>query len=163
MNENLKEDISISDALNMKSEDAISKLAEWIDCDCSEAISSDQLSLYHNLDKEFTYKHFGDQEFFVKDQRSYASVLLDHLVDSIGRNNIILNQKVCEIEYSEKESVQVTLSDGSTLNANLVISTVSLGVLQNGNIRFSPELPPWKVQALQQIKMAAFVKIFCKF
>ena len=44
-----------------------------------------------------------------------------------------------------------------------IISTVSIGVLKNEIIEFSPPLPDWKVEAIDQFDMAIYNKVFVKF
>ena len=61
-------------------------------------------------------------------------------------------------------------SGGSALReyrANAVVSTLSQGVLkqcvQSQLIKFIPELPPWKIQAILNIQMAHYCKVFLRF
>ena len=57
----------------------------------------------------------------------------------------------------------MTTQDGQKFNSDFVISTVSIGVLNNDIIKFKPELPIWKKEALSQCGMGLFCKIFMKF
>lgn len=41
--------------------------------------------------------------------------------------------------------------------------SVSLGVLQNDVITFSPELPPWKQEGIETFSMGTYTKIFLQF
>ena len=41
--------------------------------------------------------------------------------------------------------------------------TASIGVLRSGNIQFDPPLPKWKVDAINQVEMGNYVKIYCTF
>lgn len=38
-----------------------------------------------------------------------------------------------------------------------------LGVLQNQQVKFTPELPEWKREALMSFHMTTYTKIFVKF
>jgi len=44
-----------------------------------------------------------------------------------------------------------------------VTSTVSIGVLQNNQIKFNPPLPKWKTDALNQVKMNTYMNLFVAF
>jgi polyamine oxidase len=44
-----------------------------------------------------------------------------------------------------------------------IINTCSVGVLKKDYIKHNPPLPGWKKQALDEIEMGNYVKIFCRF
>ena len=46
---------------------------------------------------------------------------------------------------------------------DFVVCTTSVGVLKRGLLNFNPPLPNWKLEGLNQIEMANYVKIFAKF
>jgi monoamine oxidase len=48
-------------------------------------------------------------------------------------------------------SVAVTLVNGTQVTADYVIVTVPLGVLKEGRIKFSPQLPPAKLAAIKNL------------
>lgn len=73
-----------------------------------------------------------------------------------------LNTEVTNITYSN-DGVTVHNKDGSCVEADYAITTFSLGVLQNGAINFSPELPDWKQEAIQKFTMGTYTKIFFQF
>jgi polyamine oxidase len=50
-----------------------------------------------------------------------------------------------------------------TFEGDAVVCTASVGVLRANLIQFSPQLPDWKVQALNEIEMGNYVKIYCVF
>ena len=50
-----------------------------------------------------------------------------------------------------RHNVEVTTSNGTTYNADVVVITVSLGVLKENSITFSPEMTSEKKQAIQEI------------
>ena len=64
---------------------------------------------------------------------------------------IRLNAAVQEIDCNGKE-IRVTTAKG-TLSAKAVIITVSTGILAGGDIRFAPELPDWKQQAVADLPL----------
>jgi hypothetical protein len=47
----------------------------------------------------------------------------------------------------------VTITNGTVLTTDYVLCTFSVGVLQNDDVVFVPELPSWKVDALSSIDM----------
>ncbi|MEM1079296.1 MAG: NAD(P)/FAD-dependent oxidoreductase [Pseudomonadota bacterium] len=70
---------------------------------------------------------------------------------------IKLNTTVSHIDWSG-QGVRLETSDG-TLTAKACILTVSTGVLQSGGIRFTPELPDAKQDALEALPMGLLLKV----
>lgn len=60
---------------------------------------------------------------------------------------MLLSATVKNISYSG-EGVTVTLVDRPELSANHVLITFSLGILQQNDITFEPELLSWKREAI---------------
>lgn len=77
------------------------------------------------------------------------------------QNNIIYNTIVDEINYAG-ENVTVNSSTGS-YEANKVVVTVPVKILQNGVINFIPELPDNKLQALNEVTVWDGCKAFIEF
>lgn len=78
---------------------------------------------------------------------------------------IKLKHKVQSIDYG-KGLVSVLNSESSdvlNLEADYIISTVSLGVLQRQRINFEPALPDWKKAAIDDQEMGVYMKLFCNF
>ncbi|KAF4365493.1 hypothetical protein G4B88_025672 [Cannabis sativa] len=116
-----------------------------------------------------TYVDFGEREFLVADERGYEHLLYkmaeDFLFSSGGNildSRLKLNKVVRELRHS-RNGVTVTTEDGSVYDANYVILSVSIGVLQSDLISFSPPLPRWKTEAIQQCDVIVYTKIFLKF
>lgn len=65
---------------------------------------------------------------------------------------MLLNSLVTKIAYSG-EGVTVTLSDGTELEADYALVSFSLGVLQHDDVTWEPDLPAWKVEAIQSMTM----------
>lgn len=57
----------------------------------------------------------------------------------------------------------ILTTNGTCIEADYAISTVSLGVLQNDVITFEPELPEWKQSAIATFTMATYTKMFFQF
>lgn len=71
-----------------------------------------------------------------------------------------LSTPATAIDWSGEE-VAVTTPDG-TLRARAAIITVSTGVLRGGGLRFAPELPDWKQDAIANLPMGLLTKIVLK-
>ncbi|KAJ3703432.1 hypothetical protein LUZ61_007137 [Rhynchospora tenuis] len=142
---------------------------------------------YYNFDYEFaepprvtslqntvplaTFADFGEDVYFVADQRGYQSVVYyvanqflksDRRTGAITDSRLMLNKVVREIRYSAR-GVTVVTEDGSVYNADYVMVSASIGVLQTKLIKFTPDLPKWKILAMYQFDMAVYTKIFVKF
>ncbi|KAL6645017.1 hypothetical protein ACP70R_016625 [Stipagrostis hirtigluma subsp. patula] len=117
-----------------------------------------------------TFSDFGDDVYFVADQRGYESVvyhLAGQYLKTDKSGNIVdprlqLNKVVREIAYTSN-GVTVKTEDNSLYKADYVMVSASLGVLQSDLIQFKPQLPTWKVVAIYQFDMAVYTKIFVKF
>ncbi|KAK9700295.1 hypothetical protein RND81_08G230100 [Saponaria officinalis] len=116
-----------------------------------------------------TYVDFGDREYLVADERGYEYLLHNmahtflltcdgHILD----NRLKLNTVVREIQHS-RNGVTVYTEDGSTYEANYLILSVSIGVLQSRLISFQPPLPRWKTEAIDKCDVMVYTKIFLKF
>jgi len=117
-----------------------------------------------------TFEDFGDDVYFVADQRGYEAVvyyLAGQYLKADKSGGIVdprlqLNKVVREISYSGS-GVTVKTEDGKVYKADYVMVSASVGVLQSDLIQFKPQLPNWKVLAIYQFDMAVYTKIFVKF
>ncbi|CAK7330907.1 unnamed protein product [Dovyalis caffra] len=100
-----------------------------------------------------TYVDFGEREFLVADERGYEHLLYkmaeNFLFTSEGKildNRLKLNKNlisvgvVRELQHS-RNGVVVKTEDGCVYEANYVILSASIGVLQSDLISFRPPLP----------------------
>ncbi len=76
--------------------------------------------------------------------------------------DIRLNAVVSEVRWGAN-GVELQLSTGHTLRADQVIVTVPLGVLKIGAIRFTPDLPRSKREAIAGLGMGLLNKHFLRF
>jgi len=74
---------------------------------------------------------------------------------------VCLNSPVTKVGYSEK-GVEVE-AGGRRYEARDALVTVSVGVLQAKRIAFAPELPGWKQEAIDRLKMGNMQKIIIPF
>ncbi|KAJ4795756.1 Polyamine oxidase [Rhynchospora pubera] len=117
-----------------------------------------------------TFSNFGEDVYFVADQRGYQSVvyhtahqfLKSDKTGTICDRRLMLNKVVREIQYSAR-GVTVKTEDGSVYKADYAMVSASVGVLQSELIKFKPDLPTWKILAIYQFDMAVYTKIFLKF
>jgi monoamine oxidase len=87
----------------------------------------------------------------------------DRLVDGMAEGlDIRLNTVVERIAW-DGDSVRVDTHDGSVYEAERVVITLPLGVLQNGDVRFEPELPLEKQTALARLRMGPVIKMVYRF
>jgi len=85
----------------------------------------------------------------------------DHLA-SFLEEDIVLGCVVNKINYTEAPLV-ISCDNGNTYEADYVIVTASMKVLQDNLIRFVPELPEEYSKVLNQFEMEPAVKIFVEF
>ncbi|KTD55590.1 amine oxidase [Legionella santicrucis] len=130
--------------------------------------------LYYALDNIYTYE-FADN----LPQLSLNSYFVSEKSIATGKNAIIpegyfqifqqfsrhiplyLNQIVREIDYDADGVTIITQND--TYHAKRVVITVSLGVLKSNKIIFRPNLPKEKRDAIAQLKMGNYEKLYLLF
>jgi monoamine oxidase len=98
--------------------------------------------------------HYGDEHIF--SETGYMA-LTDYLAKDV--TGIRLEQVVTKINYNEK-LVEVSTNDGQIYRAEFVLVTVPLGVLKSKQIEFTPELPRWKLDAIDRIGFGNYEKVF---
>lgn len=90
---------------------------------------------------------------------------LDRILDYAKHNGSVdvrLNTEVQTIKH-ESDSVSVTLTSGDVLKADALVCTLPLGVLQQGNVQFEPQLPAAKRESIQKLQMAEHEKVIFLF
>ncbi len=84
------------------------------------------------------------------------------LVAQMGKGlPVMLRTPAKRIDWSG-DGVAVETDDG-TIRAKACIVTVSPGVLSAGSIRFTPDLPGWKQEAIENVPMGLLAKITLQF
>jgi monoamine oxidase len=71
-------------------------------------------------------------------------------------------RRVAEIRWTDRGVTAVT-SDGEQVEARAGVCTLPVGVLKSGAVRFAPDLPVGKLQALGGLEMGAVLKIIYRF
>eukprot|EP00743_Colponemidia_sp_Colp-15_P004571 GILK01004928.1.p1 GENE.GILK01004928.1~~GILK01004928.1.p1 ORF type:complete len:483 (-),score=76.30 GILK01004928.1:155-1603(-) len=118
--------------------------------------SLDNLGVRESLEEEGSWDS-GTQNFRLR--RGYKPV-----VDWCSAGlNIKTSWPVSAIDYSSPSSVTLRNTRGESIQASSVIVAVPLTILKDGDVKFSPALPPSKVSAIDRMGMDGGVKIVCKF
>lgn len=84
--------------------------------------------------------------------------LINHILGGI---DVKLNQAVCEVR-NHVESVEV-ITNRQVFEADFVIVTVPISILQKQLIQFSPTLPDWKLKSFSKMQMGVFNKVVMEF
>lgn len=103
------------------------------------------------LEREYKFKNTTWYDFFA-----------DFVMPVIGTENLILNSPVTEIDYSVTK-VRITLGGGSVMEADKVMVTSSVNVLNDGVITFNPPLPEPKTTALKKYHLPGGIKGLIEF
>jgi monoamine oxidase len=86
----------------------------------------------------------------------------EQIARGLARNlDVRLNHLVRAVDFSKTE-VRVS-SNGGVFSANHVIVTLPLGVLKRGGVRFTPQLPQAKRDAITQLGMGLLNKVYLRF
>ena len=98
---------------------------------------------------------FSEDHLLCIDQRGFKTTIQDEAAEFLTPEQTMLNATVNTISYSDS-GVKVSLTDGTMLEANYVLVTFSVGVLQNDDVNFDPVLPDWKQESIQSINMVKY-------
>ncbi|KAK3696293.1 hypothetical protein LTR37_018029 [Vermiconidia calcicola] len=138
---------------------------EWFEMDFEYAQTPEQTShTWAVINYNSTFYQYSERNNFVFDERGFSAFISGEastfLEDKDPR--LMLNTIVTDIEYSDT-GVTVHNKDGSCVEADYVICTFSIGVLQRDRINFQPKLPEWKQTGIDAMTMATYTKIFLQF
>ena len=87
----------------------------------------------------------------------------DGLVTFIGKGlDVEFGFTVDSVRW-DAGGVTVTATDGRELSARACVSTLPLGVIQAGKVKFTPELPESKQSAMKVLKVGPVVKVLLSF
>lgn len=101
----------------------------------------------------------------IKDERGYSFLhrsLLSEVMDIHNDTRLIFNQTVTNIEQNSSHVIIYTANNNQYVGA-YVISTFSVGVMQNRLVNFDPPLPKWKLESIDQFQMGAYHHMFFQF
>ena len=170
---NKKSDLKLLSALRFagwKPQSVVEQFIEWFRTDFCFAEGPEVTSLFANY-PEYTYDTFGPFQFFVSDQRGYATIISglanEYLTPNYrGDPRLRLNEVVKKIEWKECcvcATVENSTGSNYTYCAKTAIHTFSLGTLQAGTVEFVPPLPEEKRLAINVLDMAYYLKVFVHF
>jgi polyamine oxidase len=145
--------------------DAHRKAVEWWLWDWEYAQTPEESSfVYDIVAYNLTYYAFSEYSNFSIDQRGFNVWLKGQAAKFLKANDtrLLFNTIVTDIEHSDT-GVTITNEDGSCVEADYAINTVSLGVLQNDAITFQPQLPDWKQSSIATFSIGTYTKIFFQF
>ena len=86
--------------------------------------------------------------------------LIDHLAKGL---KIDLNCEVATIDYSGAAVIRITTREKHVYQADRVIVALPLGVLQSMGVRFIPQLPEVKRDALKKLNAGSVNKVWLRF
>lgn len=81
---------------------------------------------------------------------------------STGNMEIHLSTIIEKIQHTAN-GIKITSKNGESFHGDALICTLPLGVLQQGNVRFDPSLPPQKHKAINKLKCALHKKVILEF
>ncbi|MEM7102082.1 MAG: NAD(P)/FAD-dependent oxidoreductase [Bacteroidota bacterium] len=104
-------------------------------------------------------RHFYSEHKFKN--TTWYSFFDQFIIPEIG-HKIVYDQPVNNIDYSG-DKVKVNSIHGNEYEADKVIVTVPISILQNNYINFQPALPSEKTAAINNIYIPAGLKVFIEF
>ncbi|EAQ93382.1 hypothetical protein CHGG_01617 [Chaetomium globosum CBS 148.51] len=145
------------DLLDLTAQDF--RLMNWhiANLEYSNATNYRQLSL-QGWDIDAGNEWEGGHSMVVGGYQSVPRGLM-HLPTSL---NVKQKSPVSNITYTSGGTTgpaTVTCEDGSIVEADFVVSTIPLGVLKHGNVKFEPPLPSWKSDAIDRLGFGVLNKV----
>lgn len=114
-----------------------------------------------NLELEHGGEFMGEHNFRVTEG---WGPLIELLATGVGIDTGRRVERVLRCSSKSGVTVEATSSDGRHVYlADQVVITVPLGVLKNGDIQFTPNLPTGKVEAIQSLVMLDILKLVFVF
>ncbi|KAH0582379.1 hypothetical protein H2248_010324 [Termitomyces sp. 'cryptogamus'] len=105
---------------------------------------------------------FSDVNIMSIDQRGFKTFIQQEAESFLQPEQLRLNTLVNDVEWSDS-GVKAVFSDGSSISADYAICTFSLGVLKNDDVKFVPDFPEYKTEAIASMTMGTYTKIFLQF
>lgn len=143
-------------------------LYEWVNVDFTTAQTPEVCSLYNAFEQE-DYEGSDVPEQLVIDQRGYKHIFVEELKEALAAagphqdtSRLRLNTTVQEIDWTTS-SPHIRTNKGLFVARKHVVSTLSIGVLQDDRVAWKPTLPSWKQEAIFSFGMAVYQKIFLLF
>ena len=135
-----------------RADTGLKSAVQWFFYDFEFAVKAQAISSRHS--------EIPEVNNFVTDPRGYATVV-QYLARNISEK-IRTGTIVTEIKYDSK-GVQVKTKGGHLYKAKYALCTFSTGVLVSDLVKFEPELPGWKKEAINKIPQAYYTHISVQF
>lgn len=126
-------------------EQPLDEAVQWLELDFEYGEVAAATSYKYNWD-EMLDEEYGQAHHVVGDDRGFDYVAR-HLLFKLPEDSVQLNKIVRKVKTTEGK-VKVLCSDGSEFEGDHLILTASIGVLKSDLIKFKPQLPAWKKEAI---------------
>ncbi|KNZ78885.1 Polyamine oxidase [Termitomyces sp. J132] len=141
--------------------------AEYMNFDWEYAQTPLQSSIFATArNSNFTFEPdtggFSHDNMLSIDQRGYKMFIQQQAESFLKPQQLRLNTLVDSVEWSAS-GVKAVFSDGSSISADYAICTFSLGVLKNDDVKFEPDFPNYKTEAVATMTMGTYTKIYLQF
>ena len=145
------------DLLDLTAQDF--RLMNWhiANLEYSNATNYHQLSL-QGWDIDAGNEWEGSHSMVVGGYQSVPRGLM-HLPNPLDLKQKSPVNKITYTSGSQTGPATVTCEDGTTVEADYVVSTIPLGVLKHGNVGFEPPLPSWKSDAIGRLGFGVLNKV----
>ena len=139
-------------------------VTEYFEYDFEYAVPPKYVSIRTWIADNGSIHSVGGKQFFVTDSRGYVHIVncLAGMFLEPSDSRLLLNTTVTEVKYNEN-GVYVSTASGDVFSAKYALVTFSIGVLKSDLVQFTPQLPPWKLEAIFKLNMVIYTKIFLKF
>lgn len=139
------------------------RLSDW-DREAFDWILSSQIVTTGALMDEQSARYVDDDRDFAGGDRLFArgcSALCEGLAKGL---DVRFGCRVKLVELlAQGKRARITLEDGASLEAGLVVVTLPLGVLKAAQVRFRPELPVAMREAIEALDMGVLDKVALRF
>ena len=149
---------SLNQLLGKQGDEPEQAVIHYAPMDVLEISAAGEISKVSSAALNIAYAAYPEYKF--KDTTWYD--YLDTNFARLVKDKIVYHSPVTAIDYRDAV-VTVTTENGDVYQADKVISTVSIGVLKANAIRFIPELPARKQQAITSTAFYSGLKLFIKF
>lgn len=120
-----------------------------------ETISMKGISVSENLWNDGEGKYLVENNALVN--------LLGGRFHKVASSVLKLNTQVVSVNYSDGDKIILTDSNGGTHECTVLITTVPINIIKEGDISFNPALPISKTSALDRIGMDKGYKVMLGF
>lgn len=99
----------------------------------------------------------------VVENQALVNILGGRFPDVVTSKILKLNTPITRVDYSDANKIILTDSNGGNHECTVLISTVPINIIKEGDISFNPALPIGKTSALNRIGMDKGIKVMLGF